>query len=156
MVRIIVTLVLAAIVGFAIGKAEVFWTLAGIPEHLHLPEHSAAVAAGNIEVGSFSGNPKIELPDGSKFDFGQMRHGSSMTHEFTIRNIGEGPLNLEKKGSTCKCTVGNLAESVLMPGQETKITLECRPDSGCSLCQSATFKTNDPANTELNCRSKEV
>ena len=150
MVRIIVTLVLASIIGFALGKAEVYWTLAGTPERLHLPDHSAAVAAGNIDYRTYSGSPKVELPEGNTYDFGQMRHGSTMAHSFTVRNVGEGQLNLERKSSTCKCTVSNLTESVLMPGQETKITLEWRAQTvSARFGQSATFKTNDPANTEL-------
>jgi len=142
MVRIIITLVVASAVGFAFGQAQVFWTL--------LSEHSASVAAGATNTEIFAGLPKIELPKGNTFNFGQMRHGSSMTHTFVIKNVGEGQLNLEKKGSTCKCTVGELTESVLKPGEETKITLTWRAQSvSPRFGQSATFKTNDPANTEL-------
>lgn len=150
MVRILVTVVVASIVGFALGQAQVRWSSQSVPEHLRLAEHSASVAAGAMRTEIYSGIPKIELPNGNSFNFGQMRHGSSMAHTFVIKNVGEGQLNLEKKGSTCKCTVGELTESVLKPGEETKITLTWRAQSvSPRFGQSATFKTNDPANTEL-------
>lgn len=150
MVRILITLVVASILGFAMGRAQVHLAFSGVVEQLHLPEHSASLASRDTTSPQISGNPKIELPEGNSFNFGQMRHGSSMTHSFILRNVGEGPLNLAKKGSTCKCTVGELTESVLMPGQETKITLTWRAQSvSANFGQSATFTTNDPANTEL-------
>ena len=92
---------------------------------------------------STSKAPKIELPEGTSFQFGTMKHGTEMSHDFPIRNVGDAPLIIEKTGSTCKCTVGNLDKDVLLPGESQMIHLTWRGVSvSPSFGQSATFKTN--------------
>jgi len=94
---------------------------------------------------------KIEVVGGETFDFGVMEPGGRGSHSFVVRNIGEGPLELEIAGSTCKCTVGTLTDSTLAPGGETTIDLSWEAKSSSEeFGQSAILKTNDPGRGELN------
>lgn len=95
--------------------------------------------------------PKIEVVGGETFDFGVMEPGGRGNHSFVVRNIGEGPLELQIAGSTCKCTVGTLSDSTLAAGGETTIDLAWEAKSSSEeFGQSAILKTNDPNRGELN------
>ena len=67
---------------------------------------------------------KIEVIGGTEFDFGTMSRGTKRKYSFVFKNIGETPVELENKGSTCKCTVGTLNAKKLEPGEETPVELE--------------------------------
>jgi hypothetical protein len=150
MLRVSMTLVLALLVGVALGNIQTRWSVSRQEEALYVAEHAGATHRIAEDMPKFRGIPKIELPEGTSFNFGQMQHGSEMSHAFPVRNVGDGPLSLEQTGSTCKCTVGELESSTLMPGQETKITLTWRAQTAADqFGQSATFRTNDPAQIEL-------
>jgi hypothetical protein len=98
-----------------------------------------------------TGTPIVEFPNGSKFEFESMKYGTTMSHEFAVRNGGTGPLRIQKAGSTCKCTVPNLEKDVLMPGETTMIKLEWQGKFvSSSFGQSATFKTNAADMAEFN------
>ncbi len=92
----------------------------------------------------------VELPEGTSFKFGTMKHGTTMTHKFPIKNVGTAPLILKNTGSTCKCTVGNLNKEVLMPGESEMIELEWRGVAvNPTYAQTATFQTNCLKHSEI-------
>lgn len=96
-----------------------------------------------------TGTPKLEVVGGSEFDFGTMRRGETMSHEFIVRNVGDGPLGLEMGESTCKCTVGDLKSSLLQPGEEAVVELTWTAKTIISeFGQSATLITTDPTQSE--------
>jgi hypothetical protein len=78
---------------------------------------------------------KIEVVDGTIFDFGVMQKGTSRNHKFIVRNIGTTPAELELVRTSCKCTLGNLGNSKdgksrrLFPGEETEIELTWTAES---------------------------
>ncbi len=92
----------------------------------------------------------MEVIGGTEYEFGTMMHGETQSHDFLVRNVGDGPLVLEKAGSTCKCTVGKMEKSVLAPGEETIVNLTWTAQSVLPVYgQSATFTTTDPSQSEL-------
>jgi hypothetical protein len=93
-----------------------------------------------------SGPPaKVEVVGGGKFDFGAMQAHETRAHEFTIRNIGEGPLTLSLIGTTCQCTVAGLEKGAVPPGGESQVKLEWKTqDLTDAYEHSAELRTNDP------------
>ncbi|WP_253154061.1 DUF1573 domain-containing protein [Stieleria tagensis] len=86
-----------------------------------------------------------ELQSDKNYDFGAMAPGTKGTHEFVIKNTGAEPLKLELGASTCKCTLGSLKDSELMPGESTSVELEWTVSSDKkTFSQSAELRTNDP------------
>src|SRR5262245_19147029 len=63
--------------------------------------------------------PRIAI-DEANYQFGSMQRGTHKSHEFTIRNIGQSPLKLRVGGTSCKCTLGEVTEKPLPPGESTK------------------------------------
>jgi len=86
-----------------------------------------------------------------EFDFGAMAVGDEGEHVFTIRNDGEGDLQLKKGRSTCSCTVGELAgDSKIAPGKSVEIKLNWKIKAMTEMFRhSASVYTNDPERREI-------
>jgi Protein of unknown function (DUF1573) len=145
-------LILIILCGLGIGYALSRIGSASKPqydERFYLAESNQATPKIAITTENY-GVPVVELPEGSKFKFETMKHGTKMSHEFPLKNTGTAALKLENTGSTCKCTVGNLENDTLLPGQETKIKLEWHGVAvNPKFSQSATYKTNDAKYAEI-------
>jgi len=83
--------------------------------------------------------------DEPHFDFGTMQRGTSKSHEFVIRNVGEAPLKLRAGQTSCKCTLSQVSEDPVPPGGSTKVKVEwsAKSDNG-PFRQTANIQTNDP------------
>jgi hypothetical protein len=51
-------------------------------------------------------------------DFGQIKQGSPVTHEFTFTNKGEVPLVISTVQASCGCTVTSYTKDPIAPGGE--------------------------------------
>ncbi|MFI4874394.1 MAG: DUF1573 domain-containing protein, partial [Blastopirellula sp. JB062] len=93
--------------------------------------------------------PKVEV-ERTEYNFGSMERFEKSSHTFTIRNVGDAPLQLEVGDSSCSCTLAGLEEAGVAPGEETHIKLEwtLKFKEG-PFRQSATILTNDPNRREV-------
>lgn len=88
--------------------------------------------------------PRAVAPETSH-DFGLIDPQSTSTHAFVIRNEGDDPLALKVAETTCKCTVGALADTLLDPGESTEVTMTWNSGQTADQYeQSAAVVTNDP------------
>jgi len=86
---------------------------------------------------------KIEVVSGPEFDFGTMKRGTRRTHTFILKNVGGAPVELENKGSTCKCTVGSLDAKKVGPGEEVPVKLDWLAEGQLAeFAQTATIGTS--------------
>ncbi|WP_153555910.1 DUF1573 domain-containing protein [Roseimaritima sediminicola] len=99
------------------------------------------------------GMAKVEVVGGEEYDFGSMLRNAKGEHKFVIKNVGDAPLELAVLKTTCKCTLGELADSSLAPGESTTVhmTWEAKTD-GKRFQQTATVSTTDPYQGELQLR----
>lgn len=91
---------------------------------------------------------KAVIPEDS-YDFGRMALGQRGTHDYVIRNEGTVALKLAKGRAMCKCTLANLNNAELAPGEETTIKLEYEPKSTGPFSQNAVIWTSDPDKPEI-------
>ena len=85
------------------------------------------------------------VADELEHDFGSLKIGETGRHVFTIRNEGQGPLEIKTGRTTCKCTLSRLSRDVVAPGESTEVELswsikEEKPE----FQQQAEILTNDP------------
>jgi hypothetical protein len=155
-VRTTLVLVLISIIaGVGIGGGLGYQTY-GQPEN-ELGPYSLSREVSEEEVDGFwgggkesTGVPRLEVVGGNTFNFGVMRRNATEKHQFVVKNVGEGELNLVVAGSTCKCTVGSLEKSGLQAGESTVVDLEWSAKTNDrTFSQSATLKTNDPSQGEV-------
>ncbi|MFP6765548.1 MAG: DUF1573 domain-containing protein [Planctomycetaceae bacterium] len=79
--------------------------------------------------------------------FGVMKHLTSSSHKFIVRNEGEGPLELKAGDTTCQCTVGELGENVVPPGESTVVELKWTIKNPATWFEhTANIHTNDSSN----------
>lgn len=145
----IILLLLAAIAGAAFGSGLSAWTFFGLQEQ---PSLERGILATPMDPNTKY--PTVEVGD-PEFDFGSMDSKATGTHEFIFRNVGEAPLELKKGSTTCKCTLSNIGNGVIGPGESGAVTLEW---NGKSLvgpyAQTANILTNDPENPRIELRIK--
>jgi hypothetical protein len=65
-------------------------------------------------------------------DFGKVKQGDVVSHEFTFRNEGGAPLVVERIETTCGCTAALVSEKTIAPGGAGRIktTFDTRGYSG--------------------------
>lgn len=81
-------------------------------------------AGSSEEVPEVSG-PRIEF-DNDTFDFGTLYQRETVEHEFTVRNVGDGPLTITKVVSTCACAATAPSKKELGAGESGAIKVEVR------------------------------
>ena len=147
MKNVIVTSLVAAGLGYALGAA---WAYVEVPPVLKQDQMQAKPESKPSKIPETPSFAKAEVPE-TVYKFGNIERGTSMSHEFVIRNVGDQPLHVEVKSTTCKCTVGDLDDSDVPPGGETKVMLEWHAKIPPGpFRHGAVLSTNDPTQTSIN------
>jgi hypothetical protein len=150
--KTIVFCVVTAVVGAAVGIASTQFELPEKPSPA-VP-YLNAVANSRASSESKTG-PRLVVVNGELHDFGRMDRLSKMTHAFIVRNDGDAPLTLEKGSTSCKCTVSDLKDNSLPPGEQTEVVLEWSAKTeDTEFSQTAELLTNDPARRKVTLRVK--
>ncbi len=145
MKSLIKLIVCSALGGVALGVAVAYvevrpWAVITLnPESK--PEESPPLADSSY--------PKADVPE-TTYQFGKMERGTTKSHAFKIRNVGDQPLHVVVTGTTCKCTVGGLEKNEIPPNDETYVLLEWTAETSAGpFRQAAELKTNDPRNSRI-------
>jgi hypothetical protein len=111
---------------------------------------AAKVRVSQLELADKDGPlPKVAVEQ-VEYNFGSMEFGTSMSHDFAFRNEGEGPLELAIGGTTCQCTLGEVADGKIPPGESVNVTLSwTAKEFSDHFRQSARVYTNDPARPQV-------
>jgi hypothetical protein len=112
----VVCLMLGAWIGTTLGRQE--FAAEKLP--FDKAEETGSAAAGSEALQG----PRVTLLTPERYRFGFIDRNSKMNHTFEIRNDGDAPLTVRKKGTSCKCTSAGLDKDQLLPGEMAKITLE--------------------------------
>lgn len=90
-------------------------------------------------------------------DFGLLDPHTTNSYDFRVTNKGNGPLTLDIRETSCKCTVGKLGGNILLPGEKTIVTLTWNTGKQAeSYEQVAIIETNDPVTPIHELRVKGV
>jgi Protein of unknown function (DUF1573) len=109
-----------------------------------------------LAIAAFGLAASAALAQGSKpravfkattYDFGKVKQGDVVSHEFVFRNEGGAPLVVERVETTCGCTAALVSEKRIGPGREGKIktTFDTRGYSG-RLAKYVYIVSNDGEN----------
>jgi len=92
---------------------------------------------------------KIEF-DSKTFDFGTIKQGESVTHQYKFKNVGKSDLVIRKTKASCGCTIVNPDDKIVSPGGESKfdVTFNSRGKKG-KQNKTITVITNDPENPSI-------
>ena len=86
----------------------------------------------------------MEFTD-KNFDFGKLKQGQSVQHEFKFTNTGKSDLVIHKVKASCGCTATMLSNEIIAPGEEgtIKVNFNSAGKSGAQN-KTVTLITNDP------------
>jgi hypothetical protein len=143
--RILSTILFAVIVGGLVGGAVAFVQVRNdLPPVTELPGGKVLISPNSTEK---MARAKV---DEQHYDFGTMQRGTSKSHDFKITNLGDAPLKLRGGTTTCKCTLSEVSEKPIPPGESTKVHVQwaAKADNG-PFRQTANVLTNDPLNSTL-------
>ena len=101
--------------------------------------------------------PKAEFSEKS-FDFGTIKEGETVKHEYVLKNAGKSNLIIRKVKASCGCTAVQPAKTMLAAGESTSIKIEFNTKGRTGRQnKSITVITNDPvASTVLLSFTAEV
>lgn len=119
-----------------------------------LRAHGAGEPATATPDAPVTGGPRAVV-DAPRFDIGTINSGNDFSHTFTVRNAGDAALTLSQGGSTCHCTIGDVADTPVEPGGEMQVTVHftdvAKRDELKSgpIAQGVTILTNDPRQPQI-------
>ena len=96
--------------------------------------------------------PKVEI-DATEFDFGEIPVGKTVTHRFTIKNVGQGPLIIQRVVPDSHCGVGRVSmpRPQIPPGGTASVEITFTPrDLTRCFAKSNHVSTNDPSRPEFD------
>jgi len=152
--RIVPTIVLAALFGLATGMGSAILRVNSAPWDGDPGGKSIDAPLPDLPV---PGEPVPKLAvNHTKHDFGSMELDKEGTHDFVFSNEGDGNLVLGRGRKSCGCVVtefeGKFQENkiVIRPGKSSKVTVKWRPDGKTGpYTQTAEINTNDDANRKV-------
>jgi len=143
--KTIILALTATVLGSAVGVALTYNELTSVG-NVGLGSPVDVLELGSATIArQQAGIPRLAVEGEREYDFGVMERGTTSSHAFVIKNEGRGPLRLEKGETSCKCTLSELTNGSLSPGESTEITLEWTPKEYEPVFhQTAEIRTNDP------------
>jgi hypothetical protein len=80
-----------------------------------------------LSAGIFAQAPQKKAEDAVKFkelsyDFGKIKQGVPVTHDFLFSNISDAPVVIESATPSCGCTTPVKPEGAILKGKDNKIT----------------------------------
>lgn len=143
--RTLLVVILAAVVGLIGGMTAAFVEARSSGNEPISLEAPVADAESTVSARA----PRVEV-DEPTFDFGTMKRGTTKSHDFVFKNVGSAALTLRVGQTSCKCTLGTVADEPIMPGESVNVQLEwsAKQDSG-PFRQSAMVLTNDPTQSQV-------
>ncbi|MDR1658331.1 MAG: DUF1573 domain-containing protein [Deltaproteobacteria bacterium] len=117
----------------------------------NLSAQSDPLPAPIEEAGEKALAPLMTIDEPSYFA-GEARPGTTITHDYIIKNTGTAPLLIEDVVPGCGCSVATFTKQI-EPGGEGKITLtvDLYPEwAGHYVNKAAIIRSNDPINPTSN------
>jgi len=74
-------------------------------------------------LASGAGQPKLKFNE-TAWDFGKVKQGEVLSHEFVFTNEGDATLVIQKVSTSCGCTAALVSADKIQPGKEGRIGIK--------------------------------
>ena len=64
---------------------------------------------------------KAEVDDNFSWDFGKVKEGEVLKHDFVLKNESPKTLQINEVTTSCGCTVSEVKKKTLLPGESTAV-----------------------------------
>lgn len=82
-----------------------------------------AASDSDSVVVSAEGKGEIDF-DNPSFDFGKVKEGEVVEHEFTFVNSGESPVIISRVTASCGCTTPSYTNTPVLPGKSGNVKIK--------------------------------
>ncbi len=150
--RVLGVVVLSAVLGVSLGLMVAVWRAGrnswdGDPAG-HYVEYLESGGSSHAELGVAR-----VVVDQAEFDFGTMDVDDRGQHGFVFRNAGAGVLRLVAGPTTCGCTVSEIEQSELAPGESTEVIVKWTAGGKLGTYdETAVIQTNDSHRPQVELR----
>jgi len=98
--------------------------------------------------------PVFALIDSASYDFGTIKEGEVIEHDFKFRNDGEYPLILNNITTSCGCTTPEWPKEPIGPKQTSsiKVRFDSKHKSGPQVKTITVYANTEPEYSELRLR----
>jgi hypothetical protein len=135
--------------GFVVD--QVFLVLNGVQDNQNRISLSATIEEDYSKWDSekMANAPDIQFSE-TAFDFGEVKSGEKVHHNFKVSNNGKSPLVLRKVKASCGCTASQPDKTTILPGETASIAVsfDTRGRNGRQN-QSITVYSNDPRKSTM-------
>ena len=141
MKKIFLTVALAMMLGVGTGAGIAALRIViapwdGDPEGVRLGTSAGTRSGGPV--------PRVVV-DRAEFEFGTMDVKAEARHDFILTNRGEATLELTAGETSCGCTLSEIEDGSIAPGESGTVTVKWTAEKGEGpYTQTATIETNDP------------
>jgi hypothetical protein len=102
--------------------------------------------AQNSQIANSTSQDQKNARDPSTWDFGSIKKGQIVKHDFQIKNNLPGKLTINDVTTSCGCTASAARKKILAPGESTQITVEFNSKGyNGQTSQFVYVNTDDPA-----------
>lgn len=84
----------------------------------------------NVSVGNENATAQVAPADAAVivfesdvFDFGKIKSGDQVQHDFKFKNTGKSPLIITNATATCGCTIPEIPKAPILPGKDGLIKI---------------------------------
>ncbi|MDW7980234.1 MAG: DUF1573 domain-containing protein [Verrucomicrobiales bacterium] len=127
----------------AFGFAFAFLALHGVAQ-LALPTGPTTAGATSEQAPPAPGRAKISFAE-SMHDFGKVKSGVVVTHEFMFTNVGDAPLEITGVRTSCGCTTAGEWSQRVEPGMTGRIPVQFNTGGFAGMVmKTVTVDSNDP------------
>lgn len=77
------------------------------------------------------------------WDFGKIRKGQVLRHDFSFKNETQKELKIKNVNTSCGCTVSNVKKNILLPGESTNISVEFNSEGYSGAVQQYVYVHTD-------------
>ena len=96
--------------------------------------------------GIMFGQPKLQLVEGNRFDFGNIYKGSKAIQIMLVKNIGKDTLDITDITTQCGCTATMISQRRLAPTETGKLSITFNPGNyPGKVTKHVYISSNDPA-----------
>ena len=147
--RILSIILISAVVGTLVGGAMAYVGVATDGKFMPTPSATSARDEQRPSLPTDELAPRIQV-DNPNFQFGTMQNGTKKSHTFVVKNVGKTPLTIRVGSTSCTCTVGDVTDKPIRPGDSGEVRLEWTARGGSGpFQQTAMIHTNDPLQSQL-------
>ena len=116
------------------------------------PSAASTDTAVTVETPVIAEDAAVISFESGMYNFGKIKQGDKVSHEYTFKNIGKSPLIISNATATCGCTTPDIPKAPIQPGESgvIKVVFDSAGKMGMQDKVITITSNANPTTTELH------